>query len=70
MLCTFGLYEYKDRRPATLSGGQKQRLVLAVTLMEDARIMILDEATSKLDTQNMYLVAEAMKHAASLGKVF
>ncbi len=68
LLRTFGLYEYKERHPATLSGGQKQRLVLAAALMEDAQIMILDEPTSGLDAQNMCLVAGAMKHAAALGK--
>jgi len=68
-LRTFGLYEYRDRHPAVLSGGQKQRLVLAAALMEDAQMMILDEPTSGLDAQNMRLVADAMKHAASLGKI-
>lgn len=68
-LRTFGLYEYKNKHPATLSGGQKQRLVLAAALMDNAQVMIFDEPTSGLDAQNMLLVAKAMQHAAAIGKI-
>ena len=44
-----------------LSGGEKQRVAIARVLLKDPRVLILDEATSHLDSQSEALIQQAME---------
>jgi ABC-type multidrug transport system ATPase subunit len=63
-----GLSGHERKRVRDLSGGMKQRLALAVALLSDPPLIILDEPTSNLDAAGRGEVVATLRHLRSTGK--
>ncbi len=65
-----GLDTVIGERGVKVSGGQRQRLALARAFLKDSRIVILDEATSAVDSESENLIHEAMERLMQDRTVF
>lgn len=57
LLESYGLIDFKDKKPSELSGGMKQRAALIRTLALHPQILLLDEPFSALDYQTRLMVS-------------
>ncbi len=64
LLAAFHLENKRNKLASTLSGGMQRRLNLALALMHDPQLLVLDEPEAGLDPQSRVLVREYVRHWA------
>jgi putative ABC transport system ATP-binding protein len=62
LLSSLGLGQHVDHRPDNLSGGQRQRVAIARALVTHPPLVIADEPTANLDSENARSIVELMRH--------
>lgn len=61
LLAEVGLKGMEGRRPSALSGGQQQRVAIARALVKQPLIVLADEPTANLDSENGHAILELMQ---------
>lgn len=59
-----GIADHAGFRPAKMSGGQQQRVAIARALVHDPQVILCDEPTSSLDSENGRMVMDLLRRAA------
>lgn len=62
LLSSLGLGQHVDHRPDNLSGGQRQRVAIARALVSHPPLIIADEPTANLDSENARSIVDLMRH--------
>lgn len=60
-----GYDTYVGESGYSLSGGERQRIAIARAILNDPKLLILDEATASLDTESEYMIQQAMDRLTS-----
>ena len=64
LLSMLDMEQYLDTKPHALSVGQKQRIAIARALINNPPLILADEPTAALDSENARLVMGILKHQA------
>lgn len=65
----FGVKELLDKYPEQLSGGERQRISIIRALLQNAKIILLDEPTASLDETNSKIIADIIAGLKSLERI-
>ena len=65
----FGVKELFDKYPEQLSGGERQRISIIRALLQNAKIILLDEPTASLDETNSKIIADIIAGLKSLERI-
>ena len=68
-LIDVGLERFKNSLPDKLSGGQRQRVAIARALVVDPKLVIADEPTANLDSENSRMIIDLMREMNQARKV-
>jgi putative ABC transport system ATP-binding protein len=68
LLDRLGVADQADKRPATLSGGQQQRVAIARALANEPAVVLADEPTGNLDSNNAQMILELFAGLAAEGQ--
>lgn len=68
LLQLVGMYAHSEKLPSELSGGEQQRVAIARALANDVNLIVADEPTGNLDTQNTENVLQVLRRLNKQGK--
>ena len=61
LLRLFNLYDKRDQKAKNLSKGMRQRLIIAMGLMNEPKLLVLDEPTANLDVESVRLIRKLIR---------
>ncbi|RLG78299.1 MAG: hypothetical protein DRO10_03135 [Thermoprotei archaeon] len=59
-----GIKDKADRKPEELSGGEQQRVAIAIALANDPPVILADEPTAELDSENAKVIVDLLRRLA------